>query len=162
MERTDYPREDYFWLWDEDVEHLYGWLRDTDQGKAIIRELAPGFLEEACRKCQRLRPYSKVLAVVRLLGCRPGVEVFYERGVTVKCIELVDSQDDPATEILVEELLEHQLPRLWKPLVQCRSDSQVFTGLTAEWKLQMIEVRDWLHLMTEFKKAEAAEAVQGQ
>lgn len=140
---------------------LLAWLRDTDVGRQLVREAASGFLEEECRKCQRLRPYPKVLAVVRRLGLKPGVEVFHERGVTVKCIELVDSQDDlelvdsqddPAIEILVEQLLVHQLSRSWKPLVECRSDSQVFTGLTAERKLGMIELRDWLDLMTEFKK----------
>ena len=134
------------------MAQLRGWLRDTEAGQKIIRELTSGSLEDECRKCQRVRPYPKVLAVVRRLGFKPGVEVFHERGVAVKCIELVDSEGDPATEILVEELLEHQLPRSWKPLVGRRSVSEVFTGLTVERKLEMAELRDWLYLMAEFKK----------
>ena len=136
---------------------LLVWLRDTDRGRALIREAASGFLEEACRKCQRVRPYPKVLVVVRRLGFRPGAEVFYEKGVTVKCVELVDSEGDPATEILVEKLLIQQLPKPWKPLVACRSDSQVFTGLTAERKLRFFELRQWLRLMDEFKGGEYEE-----
>ena len=132
-------------------DRLLIWLRDTDAGRAVVRKAASGFLEEECRKCQRVRPYPKVLVVVRRLGCKPGVEVFYERGVTIKCIELVDSEGDPAMEILVEELLVHQLPKSWKPLVTCRSDSEVFTGLTAERQLRFLELRQWLHLMADYK-----------
>lgn len=131
---------------------LRAWLRDTEAGRELVRDATEGFLESECRTCQKRRPYPKVLVVVRRLGRHPGVEVFHEKGVTVRLEELVDSEDDKAMEILVEELLVHQLPRSWKTLVTCRSDSQVFTGLTAERKLRMVELRDWLNVMSEFRE----------
>ena len=118
---------------------LRAWLRDTEEGRELLRETAKDVLENACRRCERRRPYPRVLAVARRLGAKPGVEVYYEEGISVRCEELMDSKDDPATEILCEDLLREQLPRSWKHLVDCRSDSQVFTGLTAERCIESLE-----------------------
>jgi len=85
---------------------------------------------------------------VRRLGRYPGVEVYREKGVNVWLEELVDSQDDPAIERLVDDLLVAQLPRNWKHLVDCRSDSIVFTGLTAERQMESLIT---LELLRELK-----------
>jgi hypothetical protein len=121
---------------------LRAWLRDTEAGRELLREAAKDVLENECRKCQRLRPYPKVLAVVRRLGFKPGVEIFHEKGVTVRCEELVDSKGESALEILCEDLLVAQLPKAWKHLPDCRSDSRVFRGLTVD---QEIESRQTLY-----------------
>jgi len=91
---------------------LRAWLRDVPAGQQLVRDLASGVLEMECRRCERARPYPRVLVVIRRLGPLPGVEVFSERGVTVRLEELVDTQDDPVIEVLAEELLVAQLPRL--------------------------------------------------
>ena len=125
------------------------WLRDTTKGRKLLRVAAKDFLENACRRCERRRPYPRVLTVARRLGPRLGVEVYYEEGVTVRCEELLDSKDDTAMEILCEDLLRAQLPKSWKHLVDCRSDSQVFTGLTAG---QQIESLETLWILQELKE----------
>lgn len=127
---------------------LRAWLTDSDVGRELLRETTKDFLENKCRECERLRPYPKVLAVVRRLGCKPGIEVFYEEGVTVRCEELLDSQDDKAMEILCEDLL-RALPRSWKHLPDCRSDSQVFTGLTVDRQIESVET---LRILDELRR----------
>ena len=127
---------------------LRRWLRDTVAGQTIVQEVAKDVLEKACRNCERLRPYPRVLVVVRRLGRHPGVEVYREKGITVRLEELVDSQDDAGLERLVENLLRAQLPRSWKHLVDCRSESMVFTELTATRRIESLET---LKLLRELK-----------
>ncbi len=134
---------------------LRAWLRDTETGHEILKEASRGFLEDECRKCQKLRPYPKVLVVVRRLGTRPGVEVFYEKGVSVRLEELVDSKDDKELEILVETLLVDQLPKSWKTLPDSpgyRRDSMVFTGLSAITQFVHSEDLKLIRELQEFKR----------
>lgn len=132
------------WMHDEPTfpetpDALRAWLRDSEEGNDLLRVAAKDFLEDTCRRCERRQPYPRVLAVARRLGPRLGVEVFYEEGVTVRCEELLGSQDNKAMEILCEDLLRAQLPKSWKHLVDCRSDSRVFTGLTAGRQIESLE-----------------------
>jgi len=46
-------------------------------------------------------------------------------------------------------LLRAQLPKFWKHLVDCRCESMVFTGLTAERRLESVET---LRLLSELEK----------
>ncbi len=131
---------------------LRAWLRDTITGRQLFRELAKDVLEGECRKCQLIRPYPKALVVVRRLGPLPGVEVFREKGITVRLEELVDTRDDRVIEILAEELLEAQLPRPWKHLPHCRSESRCFHGVTAEQRLQALGDMEELRIYREFTK----------
>ncbi len=134
---------------------LRAWLRDTIVGRQMFRELAKDVLEEECRKCQRLRPYPKVLIVARRLRPRIrrrlyGIEVFRERGVTVRVEELIDEHDDATVEILAQELLEAQLPRPWRHLPHCRSESDCFRGLTAQRRLKTLGDLEELRIYREF------------
>ena len=128
---------------------LRRWLRDTVPGRTLVKELAKDFLEKECRRCERRRPYPRVLVVIRRLGYKPGAEVFYEKGITVRLEELVDSQGDASIELLVEKLLLAQLPRSWKHLPNCRSESMVFSGLTATRRIESLEI---LKLIRELKE----------
>ena len=115
---------------------LAAWLRDTDAGRQVVAKQ----LDERCRVCQHATPPSpRVLVVVRRLGPLPGVEVFYETGVNVRLEELIDTQNDPISEVLAEELLIAQLPRLWKHLPNCRKQGMPFTSVTAERRLEAVE-----------------------
>src|SRR3972149_2088386 len=107
------------------------WLRDTDAGREILRRCYEQALEEKCSACEKGIPIPRVLVVLRRLGHYPGVEVYRETGVNLRLEELVDSEDDPAVELLIDDLLRAQLPQNWKHMVDCRCDSIVFTGLTA-------------------------------
>ena len=153
MEWTQEEPTQEEWMHDEPTfpetpDALRAWLQDTDEGRELLRVAANDFLESACRRCERSQPYPRVLAVARRLGAKPGVEVYYEKGVTVRCEELLDSKDDPATEILCDDLLRAQLPRSWKHLVDCRSDSQVFTAVYAG---RCIESRETLRILKELR-----------
>jgi len=129
---------------------LRAWLRDTDVGRRLFLELAKEALENECQQCQLIRGYPKVLIVVRRLGSLPGVEVYREKGVTIRLEELVDTRDDKDIEILAEELLEAQLPRQWKHMPHCRSESKCFHGVTAGRLLQTLHDLDELRIYREF------------
>lgn len=134
----------------QNAGHLAAWLRDTIEGRKILRDATEEFLEERCLNCAAVYRRPKVLVVVRRLGSRPGVEVFAERGVSVRIEEMVDTCDDPAMERLAEELLVALLPNAWKSLPGCPGymrQSQVFTGLTAERLIERLEALDWLALI---------------
>lgn len=135
------------------ARQLRAWLRDTIIGRQLFRELAKDVLENECRKCQRIRPYSKVLVVARRLGPVPGVEVFREKGVTVRLEQLIDTQDDKVIEILAEELLEAQLPRSWKHLPHCRSDEMCWRGWNATQQLKVWGDLEELRIYREFGEA---------
>lgn len=147
-ERTDLPWSD---------ARTIAWLRDTKRGQTILRKASEKLVEQAvkerleaeCRTCQQLGSPPKVLVVVRRLGGWPGVEVFWEPGVMVRCEELVDSENDAELEVLCETLLRLQLPKPWKHLVDCRSDSMVFWGLSAEGRLEAL---DTLRVLREYKE----------
>ena len=130
------------------LARLRVWLAGSEDGQRLVRECSAKFFEEKCRACEKGIPVPRVLVVVRRLGRYPGVEVYREKGVNVWLEELVDSQDDPAIERLVDDLLVAQLPRNWKHLVDCRSDSIVFTGLTAERQMESLIT---LELLRELK-----------
>ena len=131
------------------LSSLRKWLIGSKDGSKVLRQAAMELLEEECRKCERRGPIPRVLVVVRRLGPLPGVEVYREQGVQVRLEELVDSCDDAALERLVDELLRAQLPKFWKHLVDCRCESMVFTGLTAERRLESVET---LRLLNELEK----------
>ena len=136
------------------ARQLRAWLRDTTIGRQLFRELAKDVLEEECRKCQRIRPYPKVLVVVRRLGTLPCVEVFREKGVTVRLEELVDTHEDAIIEILgtelTEKLLVAQLPKPWRHLPYCKSESRCFHGITAERRLKVLGDLEELRIYREF------------
>lgn len=129
-QKTEFPRTPL---------QLRAWLRDTETGRYLARQAARNILEEACRKCQKIRPYPRVLVVVRRLGPKPGVEVYSEKGVTIMTHELVDTHDDPASEVLAEELLALQVPKSWRFLLGMKPESRVFTGLEAEATIRAIQ-----------------------
>lgn len=124
------------------VNALRAWLRGSEEGQTLFRELASGFLEEKCRACQQIRPSRKVLVVLRRLGCFPGAEVYAETGVHVRVLELPDVPDDgPFTE-WTERLMELDLPKSWKHILwvperQVKRD--VFRGVTVEKALRFHE-----------------------
>ena len=134
------------------IRQLKAWLRDTTVGRALMVLLTSEALENKCRACEnpQLATKPRVLVVVRRLGLHPGVEVYYENGVNVRLEELVDTKDDAAVEALADELLAVQLPRYWQHLqTSCRSQSMVFTGLTAERRTRSLEE---LRILRELKK----------
>ncbi len=119
------------------------WLRDTDTGRKILREAAKGFLGDTCRNCQRLRPYPRVLVVLKRFGGigYVGAEVFHEPGTTVRIEEMIGidalpCRDRTRLDALLEDLLYAQLPRSWKHLTRCRSVEGVYRGITAERRIK--------------------------
>lgn len=112
---------------------LRAWLRDTTDGQAIFAGLAEDFLERKCRACQNIRPYPKVLVVLRRIGDKPGAEVYAEEGVNLRFLELPDIPDTDAEYAkMTEELIELKLPKNWRPLVQLperRIHREVFRGV---------------------------------
>ena len=139
--------------WPRSRGQMCAWLRDTDTGREILREAADSILEDACRKCHTVGPVPKVLVVARRLGRMPGVEVYHEKGVSVRLEELIDTRDDATTEILAEELLRLQLPRPWRHLLECRSQSEVFRGLAPDRVADGILTRRWLRELAEAKQS---------
>ena len=122
------------------------WLKDTEDGRAIVREAAKESLENACRGCERLRPYPRVLVVVRWAGLWSfDLTVFREEGVTVRVQETVDAPDCGIMDELAEDILWMQLPRSWQPLSECDARTQenyLFRGFTAErWYKGILELR---------------------
>jgi hypothetical protein len=113
---------------------LRAWLRDADEGKALFADLAEDFLERKCRTCQNIRPYPRVLMVLRRIGDKPGVEAYAEEGVNLRFMELPDIPDtDAEFARLTEELIELKLPKNWRPLVQLperRIHREVFRGVS--------------------------------
>ena len=72
---------------------LRAWLRGSQLGRSLLRELVEDVFEERCRACERgmITPRPKVLVVARRLGPLPGVEVYAERRAHVRLEELVDT-----------------------------------------------------------------------
>lgn len=110
---------------------LRSWLKGSEQGRELLGELTEEafekVLEDKCRSCENIRPYPKVLVVLRRLGRFPGVEVYTEEGVAVRFLEL------PDTDLDLEELIEVRLPRNWRHLVGLpakRIHSEVFRGMS--------------------------------
>ena|GEM_PF-3352778 len=135
------------------VPKLAAWLKGAAEGKKLLGELTEKTikeaLEERCRKCeQAYRARPKVLVVVRRLGPKPGVEVYAERNVSVKMMELFDTHDDTKFEVVADEALAIMLPRSWKhllpdhcPDVSLRQPtrSMVFTGATVERTIRSLQ-----------------------
>jgi hypothetical protein len=114
------------------VKGLRAWLRGSAEGRAILREMCEEFLEEKCRECQQMRPFPKVLVVMRRLGRFPGAQVYVQEGVTVRMVEMPDVPDTEACEPRFEELLEWMLPKSWRSLLGLRArriQSEVFRGV---------------------------------
>ena len=113
---------------------LRAWLRDTAEGKAIFAGLAEDFLERKCRACQNIRPYPKVLVVLRRIGDKPGAEVYAEEGVTTRFLELPDIPDaDAEFARMTEELIALKIPKGWRHLIQLparRIQSEVYRGVS--------------------------------
>jgi len=148
--KTRMTRKQYRARFPRTPSDLARWLRQTQEGRSTFLKVAQGFLDEKCRQCeQALITPPKVLVVVRRLGPLHGVEVFAERGVTVRLEELVDTHDDPVIERLADELLIVKLPRPWRHLPRGRSKSMAFSGWTAEQELQAI---DMLRTLEELKQ----------
>lgn len=122
---------------------LRAWFKGTVEGRELLRELTEeafeGRLEEKCRACQKLRPYPKVLVVLRRLGQFPGAEVYTEEGVTVRFLELPDVSSHLS---LLEELIEVRLPRNWRHMVWLpakRIHGEVFRGMSLAESLRHTE-----------------------
>ncbi len=109
---------------------LRKWLQDTDEGREVLTDAAKDFLESECRKCERRRPYPKVLVVGHIDDGKPCVEVYWEEGITVKTVELVNTEFGDVS--LAEELLRAQLPASWKHMLDTgrRSEMMTLKGLT--------------------------------
>jgi len=115
------------------IKQLRAWLRDTTQGQGILAKATEKFLEARCRECQDIRPYPKVLVVMRRLGNHAGAEVYAEEGISLRFMELPDVPDDAEFGRLAEELIELKLPRNWRHMVQLpskRIQSEVFRGVS--------------------------------
>jgi hypothetical protein len=109
----------------------------------MVRELAKELLEEKCQSCQQIRPFPKVLVVLRKLGRHVGAEVYAERGVLVRCLELPVVRDDSEIEPLVEQLIQAKLPKTWRHMTGLPSrqiQTEVFRGLTPEKALHHAEM----------------------
>jgi hypothetical protein len=112
---------------------LRAWLRGTTEGRATLNRMAKEFLEGRCRTCQKIRPYPKVLVVLRRIGDLPGAEVYAEEGVNLRFLELPDIPDDGDFVELTERLIELELPRNWRRLVNLpvkRIHRETFRGVT--------------------------------
>ena len=134
---------------------LRAWLKGTDEGQAILRDAAAEFLQEKCRACQNMRPFPRVLIVLRRLGAHPGAEVYAEEGVTVRFMELPDVADDGCLGELVERLIAAKLPKSWLPMTELpakRIKSEVFRGITAEKALGASRVAAVLKQLQELKQ----------
>ena len=125
---------------------LKAWLRDTDDGRALIDGLTAGAFEERCRRCQgNARPLPKALVVLRRLGRHTGADVFADKGIAVRIEELIDTRDDPVIEALADELLWTQVPQSWRHLLwRTPRESGVFRGLSATDLLRTQERLAWL------------------
>lgn len=125
---------------------LRAWLKGTVQGRELLGMLTKEAIEEAqeekCRACENIRPYPKVLVVLRRLGRFPGAQVYAEEGVTIRFLELPDVSAEGKIGILVEELIELRLPRNWRHLMDLSANRitiQVFRGMTLQESLQHTE-----------------------
>ena len=115
------------------VTGLRAWLSGTDAGRLLFSDLASSFLESKCRACEKVRPYPKVLVVLRRIGSRPGAEVYAERGVSTRFLEMPDIPDDGDFVAWTEGLMEIELPRSWKHMIALprrQVSSEVFRGVT--------------------------------
>ncbi len=116
---------------------LRAWLKGSVEGKTLLSELTEEAfeerLEEKCRSCQSIRPYPKVLVVLRRLGRFAGAEVYTEEGTTVRFLELPDVSEQNGAAL--EELIEVSLPRNWRHMVGLpskRIHSEVFRGVALQ------------------------------
>ncbi len=125
---------------------MKAWLRDSNDGRALLAGLTARTIEEKCRRCEgNARPFPKALVVLRRLGRYTGAEVFADEGISVRVEELIDTRDDPAIERLALELLWAQLPRGWRGFSECSPRySGVFVGLSATDLLRTQERLAWL------------------
>ena len=114
---------------------LKAWLRGSEEGRRLFAELASEFLEMRCRDCQERRPFPKVLIVLRRLGLYPGAEVYAEKGVLTRFVEMPDLPDDGTLGPMLEEFIEASLPRNWRHMTGLpskRIHGDVFRGLSVE------------------------------
>jgi hypothetical protein len=127
----------------------------------MVVEAAADVLEAACRQCQKLGPPPRVLIVGgQESGRQSLIDVYYDRGVVVRFVEMVDRDlCNPQRERLVEELLEAKLPNNWVYLTggspDIRRENYVFAGLWPEQAVQDVLRMDWLWLLREFRKTGA-------
>jgi hypothetical protein len=137
-------------------DQLRAWLKQTNDGKAILGALAEEALESRCRECQFALEHPtrpKVLVVVRRLERVFGVQVFQEKGVNLRVEEMLDTMDDPTLETLCEEELVSRLPVSWKGLVLGTVGAKVgYSGVTAERRLRSLRELEWLRELKAFQK----------
>jgi len=112
-------------------------LKETQQGQALLglltKEAIEEEQEEKCRACQAIRPFPKVLVVLRRLGNYPGAEVYAEEGVSVRFLELPEMSAEGEIGKLAEEFIEVSVPRSWRHLVGLpakRIRRDVFRGVS--------------------------------
>ena len=123
------------------AQGLRSWLKGSTEGRALLRELTEEAIEERleakCRACESIRPYPKVLVVLRRLGRFPGVEVYTEEGVSLRFLELPDIPATAKAEILAEEYIELMLSKNWRRLMDLparRIHRTLFRGISlTEW-----------------------------
>ncbi len=126
---------------------LRSWLKGSEQGRALLASLIEEALEKTmeakCRACENIRPYPKVLVVLRRLGRFPGADVYVEEGVSVRLVELPELSDGSEVMRLAEELLALRLPKSWRYLIGLpakRIQSEVFRGVSLEETLRYGEL----------------------
>jgi hypothetical protein len=137
------------------VQGLRAWLKGSVQGRELLGELTDKAfkegMEDKCRACENIRPYPKVLVVLRRLGRFPGAEVYAEEGVSIRFVEMPDVPSDGEIGTLVEELIEVSVPRSWRYMIGLpakRIVRDVFRGMSLvellrhhERKLALKEIR---------------------
>ncbi len=134
---------------------LRAWLRDTDEGRKILREATEEFLECEIRNWR----HPKVLVVGRLDAGQPFVEVYWEKGVAVKTVEMVDTDGTAASDLMVEGLLQRELPKLWRCLID-KEDANYVGGhwstcmaLKGQAVDQALDLRLKAYILKEIRKA---------
>jgi len=125
------------------------WLKGTEQGRALLARLTGEAFEEAlnakCRACENIRPYPRVLIVLRRLGNYPGSEAYVDEGVSVRLVELPEISDRAEADGLVEEWIAERVPKSWRHLVRLparRIHSEVFRGVSLAETLRYGELLD--------------------
>ena len=127
---------------------IRAWLKGTENGRALLAMLTAESLETSltakCRECESIRPYPKVLVVLRKLGRFPGAEVYTEEGASVRLLEMPDVSSNDNAGRLVEEYMELKLPKSWQGLMGLaakRIQSEVFRGVSLSDTLRYSELR---------------------
>ncbi len=146
------------------VQGLRAWLKGSEQGRALLGELTrESFdyeIETKCRACENIRPYPKVLVVLRRLGFYPGAEVYAEEGVSVRFLELPNiSNENAEMAAAAEDYIEAQLPKSWRYLMGLPAkqiQSEVFRGLMLSELVRSAEDLDVLKVIRQLSVADTS------